>query len=149
MRQTALFSALAATLMITQPARAEVLITKAEAEAPPPRNAAAVATRGITRGPGIEQLSPDPDKQVRSPLRLQIKVHIRNNVEIDIGSVKLVYLRLEPIDLTERIKAHIKSDGIQMERADVPPGLHTLRLDLRDKQGRAASAIIKLDVSGE
>jgi hypothetical protein len=148
MRQTALVGVLAATLMMTHPARADVLITKAEAEAPPPRNAA-VVTRGITRGPGIEQVSPDPDKQVRSPLRLQIKVHIRNTVEIDIGSVKLVYLRLEPIDLTDRIKAHIKSDGIQMERADVPPGLHTLRLDLRDKQGRAASAIIKLDVSGE
>ena len=36
-----------------------------------------------------------------------------------------------------------------MELADVPPGLHVLRLDLLDKQGRAASSIIKLYVSAD
>ena len=149
MRSIAFLGVLATIVLITQPADADVLITKAEAAAPPPPPNIATSMRGVTRGPGIEQISPDPNQKIRSPLPLKIKFQIRNNVEIDPASIKLIYLRMEPIDLTERIKAHIKSDGITMELADVPPGLHMLRLELLDKQGRAASLIIKLNVAAD
>ena len=84
-----------------------------------------------------------------SPLSLRVKFQIRNNVEIDLASIKLTYLKARPIDLTDRIKAHIKPDGIEMNGAEVPPGTHSLRLDLKDKQGRVAAAIIKLTVAGQ
>jgi hypothetical protein len=147
MRQVGFLGFVAALLVVGQPAAAEVLITKAEAAAPPARSVP--PTRGLTRGPGIEQISPGPDQKIRSPLRLKIQFQTRNNVEVDPASIKLVYLKQEPIDLTGRIKPHIRSDGIQMERAEVPPGLHTLRIDLRDKQGRVASTVIKLDVTAD
>jgi hypothetical protein len=130
------------------PANTEVLITQAESELPATPNVA-MTTRGITRGPGIEQASPNPDQRVVSPLPLKIRFQIRNKIEIDPASIKLVYLKATPVDLTDRIKAHIKPDGIEMDQAEVPPGAHSLRLDLKDKQGRTATAIIKLTVAGD
>jgi hypothetical protein len=129
------------------PAAAEILITKEEAGLPA-TPAIAMTTRGLTRGPGIEQLSPNPDRPVSSPLPLKIRFQIRNNVEIDPASIKLTYLKMKPIDLTDRIKKYVKPDGIEMNGAEVPPGVHSLRLDLQDKQGRVATAIIKLTVAG-
>jgi hypothetical protein len=126
---------------------ADVLITQAEANLPSPGDTM-MATRGLTRGPGVEQLTPDPDsKGVKSPLPLKIKFVGRNNVAIDPASVKVTYLRTPSIDLTERIKAHLTPDGIDMKEVEVPPGTHVLRLDVRDQQGRASTATIKLTVA--
>lgn len=140
-------AALALAFMPTASARAEVLITKAEAAAPTPGRMAG-ATRGLTRGPGIEQLSPNPVQRVASPFAFKVKFVIRNDVPVDPASVKLTYMKAKPIDLTERIKAHITPGGIAMSEAEVPPGTHILRLDVTDMQGRNGSAIIKLNVAG-
>lgn len=141
-------AALALACLQAPCARAEVLITKAEAELPTPAKFAAT-TRGLTRGPGIEQLSPSPNQRVTSPLSFKIKFVTRNNVEIDPASVKLTYLKSQPIDLTERIKPHISAAGIAMNQAEVPPGTHVLQLDVSDLQGRNGTAIIKLNVAGK
>jgi len=125
----------------------EVLITPDEAKLPSSANVG-ITTRGLTRGPGIEQLSPNPDLAVASPLPLKIKFDIRNNVEIDPDAVKLTYLKSSPVDLTSRIKKHITGTGIEIDQADVPPGTHVLRLDIKDKQGRVGTAMIKLVVTG-
>ena len=127
-------------------AHAEVLITKAEADLPA-QAGAATTSRGLTRGPGIEQLSPSPDKSMASPLPLLIKFVPRNNVAIDPASVKLTYLKSKPIDLTKRILSHVTEDGIDMSQAEVPPGTHVMPHRLTDKQGRTGSTIIKLIVA--
>ena len=127
---------------------AEVLITESEAALPAVPNVI-MTTRGLTRGPGIEQLSPKPDQSVNSPLQFKIKFETRNNVAIDPASVRLIYLKSKPIDLTERIKNHVTPNGIEMNKAEVPPGTHVLRLDLKDKQDRVGTAIIKLTVAGK
>jgi hypothetical protein len=124
---------------------AEVLITGAEAALPASADVG-MATRGLTRGPGVEQVSPNPEAGVASPLPLKIKFDIRNKVEIEPDSVKVTYLKAAPVDLTERIKKHITSDGITMDAAEVPPGTHVLRVDIKDKQGRTGTAMIKLVV---
>jgi hypothetical protein len=141
-----LFGGLALACLNTAAAHAEVLITPEEAKLPP---AATIPMRGITRGPGIEQVSPQPDSGVASPLSFKIKFESRNKVEVDPRSVKLIYLRARSIDLTDRIRSHVTADGIEMDRAEVPPGVHALRLDIADKQGRTASAIIRLTVTAQ
>ncbi len=125
---------------------AEVLITADEARLPP-TGANALSTRGLTRGPGIEQESPPLNQTVRSPLPFMIKFHVRNNVSIDPGSVRLTYVKATPVDLTGRIRSHLRPDGIVMEQAEVPPGAHVLRLDITDMQGRSGTALIRLNVS--
>jgi hypothetical protein len=143
---TVLFGVLALASLAHSGANAEVLITADEAKLPPSGNVP-LLTRGITRGPGIEQESPAADRAVTSPLPFKIKFEIRNKVAIDPSSVKLVYLKAAPVDLTERIKKHMTAEGIAMDQAEVPPGVHLLRLDLKDMQGRVATAVIKLTVA--
>ena len=127
---------------------AEVLITEAEASLPAPADVS-LTTRGLTRGPVVEQVTPDPDSAapVKSPLLLKIKFQTRNNVPIDKDSVKLTYVRTPNVDLTSRIKAHIGEDGIDMSQAEVPPGKHVIRIDLKDQQGRTSTGTIKLTVT--
>jgi hypothetical protein len=142
----ALFSGLALACLEPSGTRAEVLITADEAKLPA-SNDAAMPRRGLTRGPGIEQESPAANQAVRSPLSFKVKFEPRNKVAIDPASVTLVYLKAPPVDLTERIKRHITAGGIVMDQADVPPGVHFLRLDMKDTQGREATAVIKLTVA--
>lgn len=125
---------------------AEMLISEAEAKLPNSTDVG-MTTRGLTRGPGVEQASPDPDRGAQSPLSLKIKFIARNNVAIDPTSVKITYLKMQPVDLTERIKKYITADGIDMANAETPPGTHHLRVILKDKQDRTATAIIKLIVT--
>ena len=147
-----LFAFLCGTLVLAlAPARAasaaDVLITEAEANLPAPVDVS-LTTRGLTRGPLVEQIMPDPDAApVKSPLPLKIKFQTRNNVPIDKDSVKLTYVRTPGVDLTSRIKAYIGDDGIDMKLAEVPPGNHVIRIELKDQQGRTSSTTIKLSVA--
>jgi hypothetical protein len=128
---------------------ADQLITSAEAALPALPDSG-LTMRGITRGPAIEQVEPEPaGKSVTSPLSLKIKFTARNNAEIDKDSVKVTYVKSPSVDLTARVKSHLTPDGIEMKQADVPPGTHVIRIDLKDTQGRASTAIIKLSVTGK
>jgi hypothetical protein len=131
------------------PAFAEQLITPVEAALPASPDFG-VTTRGLTRGPAIEQIAPAPEaKTVTSPLALKISFSAHNNATIDPSSVKVTYLKSQPVDLTPRVMSHLTPDGIDMTQADVPPGNHLIRIDLKDSQGRASTAIVKFSVAGK
>jgi hypothetical protein len=130
-------------------ALAEQLITPAEAALPSPPDTG-MTLRGITRGPAIEQVEPAADaKHLTSPLALKIAFTARNNTSVDKDSVKVTYLKSPAVDLTARLKAHLTPDGIEMKQAELPPGTHVIRIDLKDSNGRAASAVLKLTVAGK
>ncbi len=127
-------------------ASAEQLITPAEAALPTPPDLG-LTLRGITRGPAIDQVEPAPDaKEVASPLPLKITFSARNNASIDPASVKVTYIKSPSVDLTARMKAYVTPDGIDMKQAELPPGNHVIRIDLKDSQGRASTTTIKLSV---
>lgn len=50
------------------------------------------------------------------------------------------------VDLTARMKAHLKGEGIEMSAADLPPGVHVLRIDVKDTQGRGSTALVRFSV---
>jgi len=62
-----------AIVTTTQPARAEVLITEAEAQLPLLKGAVPSASRGITRGPRVELVDTASDGAIHSPMHLQLK----------------------------------------------------------------------------
>jgi hypothetical protein len=151
MRRRLLLLMLGLTLLGPSAGRAvaEELITPAEAALPAPADAGLIL-RGITRGPAIEQVEPEPEaKALTSPLSLKVRFTARNNATIDKDSIKVTYLRSPSVDLTVRLKGHVTPDGIEMDKADVPPGIHVIRIDLKDTQGRASTAMIKLSVTGK
>jgi hypothetical protein len=132
-------------LLLSGGAQATELITANEAKLPPPKGAIAADRRGILRGPKVEVVS--PSGTVHSPLRLQLRFESFGGATINPDSVKVVYLRTPNVDLTPRVKPFIQANGIDMPEAELAPGEYTVRVDVKDSDGRPATANFTLMVS--
>jgi methionine-rich copper-binding protein CopC len=141
----AILGALSGVLLA--PARAEVLITEQESMRPAAAPKAEEATRGIFRAPMISVLSPREEGIVTSPLNLKLKFESFGGTKIDEDSVKVIYLKNPSVDLTPRLKKHLKSNGIEMEVAEAPPGEHHLKVEVKDSDGHLGTAEIVFKVT--
>jgi hypothetical protein len=130
-------------LTLTGAAQADVLITAQEASlAESPFN-----ERGAFPGPKVTLVSPDlSGPAVRSPIHFRVKFEPRG-AKIDVDSLRVTYIKLEPVDLTERVRASVGTDGIDFKNAEVPPGTHRIRVELRDTDGVTGGADIILKIS--
>lgn len=136
-----------AALMIagqTEVAAGVVLITPEEASLPAPRQVA--SARAITRGPRIEVSSIDEGK-LDSPLHFKLKFLAFGGSAIDVNTLAVTYFRGPNIDLTNRIRPYAKPSGIDIPDAEVPPGEHSIRIDVKDTDGRIGSLNFILAVS--
>jgi hypothetical protein len=126
---------LAATVVgFIKSASAMELITQEEAKLPDGIS----GSRGITLGPLIILVSPPAAAgMIKSPLNLKIKFESRGGVKVDEDSVVLTYQKNPPTDLTQRSRSFISIHGINIENATVPAGTHSIRVDVKDVQGRS------------
>ena len=121
------------------------LISAKEAALPPA--AGTLATRGISRGPAIKLASPEADTPVMAPFDFKVTFEPRGDAKIDPGSVKVVYMKSPFVDLTPRLKSAISANGIDFAKADVPPGTHTIRVTVKDTEGRETNSVLNLVVN--
>ena len=121
------------------------LISAKEAALPPA--AGTLATRGISRGPAIKLASPEADTPVMAPFDFKVTFEPRGDAKIDPGSVKVVYMKSPFVDLTPRLKGAISANGIDFAKADVPPGTHTIRVTVKDTEGRETNSVLNLVVN--
>ena len=128
------------------PARAAPLITAEEAALPPQKGAIANSGRGITRGPKIQVPDAETGAQT-SPMRFQVKFQAFGGSSIDLEALKVTYLKTPVVDLTPRIKPFAQPNGIDMPDAQLPPGDHLVRIDIKDSDGRAASMSFLLKIA--
>ena len=136
----------AGVITISSAARAShVLITEAEAKLPPPKGAVTADRRGITRGPKIEVIV--DGQQVHSPVHLQLKFESFGGAKIDPDSIKVTYMKTPTVDLTDRIKSFVQASGMDMPDAELPPGDHMIRVDIKDSEGRIGSTSFVLKIS--
>ena len=138
-------ASVAIVLLMAGAAQATQLITEDEAKLPPPKGAIAADRRGILRGPKVEIVS--PSGAAHSPLRLQLKFESFGGATINPESVKVIYLRSPNVDLTPRVKPFIQPSGIDMPRAELPPGEYMVRVDVKDSDGRPGTVSFTLIVS--
>jgi hypothetical protein len=129
------------------PAHAEVLITEQEAMRPAAAPKAEEASRGIFRAPKISVLSPQEEGIVTSPLNLKLKFESFGGTKIDEDSIRVIYLKNPSVDLTPRLKKHLKSSGIEMEVAEAPPGEHHLKVEVKDSDGHLGTADVVFKVT--
>ena len=139
-----LLSCLAAIFSAPNPAYAAQLITAEEAKLPPPKGAVATDRRGVTRGPKVEFVP--AAEPLHSPVHLQLKFEPFGGAKIDPESVRVTYLRTPNVDLTARIKSYVQPTGIDIPDVELPPGEHTVRVDIKDTDGRAGTASFVLKV---
>jgi hypothetical protein len=122
------------------------LITEEEAKLPAQKGAVPNSGRGITRGPKI--LVPDEESgTMSSPIRLQVKFRAFGGSSVDLDALKVTYLKSPVVDLTSRIKPFVQPTGIDMPDAQLPPGEHLLRVDIKDSDGRPASISFLLKIA--
>ena len=122
-----------------------VLITADEAKLPPPKGAITADRRGITRGPKIEVIV--DGQQVHSPVHLQLKFESFGGAKINPDSIKVTYMKTPTVDLTDRIKSFVQASGMDMPDAELPPGDHMIRVDIKDSEGRIGSTSFVLKIS--
>ena len=134
--------------MFTTGAQAQTLQLISNDEAKLPNAPGQIASRGVTRGPGVKIMSPDPStKDHKGPIDLKIAFEPRGGSKIDPTSVRVTYMKTPEVDLTDRIKGGIKADGIEVSKAAVPPGNHQIRVSVKDDEGRQTSSIMSINVS--
>ena len=125
------------------PSHAGPIITEKEAALPVAKGE--LKTRGISRGPGIKVVSPDPSAAVRGAFDIQVNFESRGGNKIDPNSVRIMYLRSPAVDLTPRLKTGISETGILYSKAEVPQGEHTLRIIVKDTEGRESSSTMTIN----
>lgn len=146
-KQTAACLLALGLLTVNGSSHAFKLIKEDEAKQPPAVTSN-MATRGITRGPGIKLVSPDSSGDpIKSPLTLKVAFEPRGGAKIDTTSVKVSYLKATPIDLLDRVKSGLSETGIDIANAEIPPGEHAIQVMLQDSEGRKSSTIINLTVA--
>jgi len=133
-----------AGLLISGAAQAVQLITEEEARLPPPKGAVALDKRGILRGPKVEYVS--TGETVHSPLHLQLKFQSFGGATIDLDSVRIIYLRAPNVDLTPRVRPFVRSTGVDIPDAELPPGEYTVRVDVKDSEGHSGTTSFVLKV---
>ena len=125
-----------------------VLITDEEGQFAAAPNADLSFRAGVSRGPAITVVSPKPgDGGLKSPFHLQLKFEGRGGAQIDPDSLKLTYAKNPAVDLTPRVKPYVQAAGVDVADASVPPGVHTIRAEIKDKDGRAGSTTFTIKVS--
>jgi len=117
------------------------LITPREAMLP----AMLIADRDIANGPHIEAKDLE-NVRLHSPLHFRLAFRSRDEASIDLDSLVVSYLRGPNVDLTPRIKPFVNLTGIEILQAEVPDGEHTLRIDLKDVDGRISTKTFILTV---
>jgi hypothetical protein len=86
------------------------------------------------------------DADVKSPVHLKLKFESFGGAKIDLSSVKVTYLKKPAVDLTERLASVTQAGGIDVA-AEMPAGVHHIRVDLKDSEGRAGTANFALKVA--
>lgn len=133
------------TSLVTSTLYAAPLITAKEAALP--SASGTLATRGISRGPAVKQSSPEADVPVNSPFDFKVLFEARGEGKIDPNSVKVVYMKSPFVDLTPRLKNAISPSGINFSKAEVPPGTHTIRVTVKDLDGRETNQVLTIVVN--
>ena len=126
-------------------ASAAPLITPKEAQMP--AASGELKTRGIARGPGIKVISPDVTApEIKGPFDLKVVFESRGGNKIDASAVKVTYLKATAVDLTPRLKGAITENGIDFAKAEVPPGEHSVKITVKDVDGRESNTVMNLVV---
>lgn len=123
------------------PAWAEVLITPREAS----YQDSDKRDRGPMMGPKVTLAT--PASAVKSPFTLNVRFEGRDGVPVDLNSLVVIYEKTPQVDLIERLRPYLTPAGISMPQAETPPGLHRIRVEIKDVNGRLGGAEITLDVA--
>jgi hypothetical protein len=129
------------------------LITQAEALLPDmpaiqyENVARGIESKSDSTGPIIKVITPEEGKTYAPPLNIELYFIPKGLAEIDLSTLKVEYLKLFSIDITERVLPYVNKEGIKISNAKFPSGTHHLKITIGDKKGAVTiqkfTAVIK------
>ena len=126
-----------------------MIITPNEAQQPSSKKSQEPIYRSLTRGPTIEIVAPSASHPTKNPFRFALKFKKSNDVDIDLNSLRVIYEKADPIDITYRVSKFSTNAGIEIEFAAAPEGDHNIIIEVEDKAGRKASKRLNLKIAPE
>jgi hypothetical protein len=128
-------------LLGTCAASAQVQLVTAEEAGRPDQQI--VSTRAISRGPTVKLLS-NTTVDAKSFL-FKIAMEPKGGAQLDNHSFKIEYLKIPPVELTERVKFAFAGNLLTIPVTAVPKGAHAFKVSIKDTDGREGHAVISLD----
>ena len=99
-------------------------------------------------GPIIKIKKPDPDKLYKD--LIDILIHFEKNPmgeSVDMTSLRIIYLKMFGIDITDRILPYINETRIDANGIKFPEGEHEFEIRIRDREGMASAKIFKINLN--
>jgi hypothetical protein len=62
-------------------------------------------------------------------------------------SITVTYMKMPAINITQRLMPFIRADGIDVPNAEVPPGTHQIRIELKYTDGGVGGKIFTIQVA--
>jgi hypothetical protein len=126
-----------------------VLIKTHEAalsDAPAEERALSVLDTKEKKGPIIIVKSPKNGETYALPLKIEMEFVPQPDAEIDLSSLKVLYIKIFNIDITERVKPYATEKGILIPEAKIPKGNHKITIRIADTSGNVSSENLKFVV---
>lgn len=99
-------------------------------------------------GPLIVVENPSQDDTKFAGTSLRIKFVPRLGEKVDLTTLRLEYLKENPVDLTQRIKPYVTPQGISVDKVRVPEGFHRFRVRIADYHGKLSEKEFVVSVTG-
>ncbi|MBN1880981.1 MAG: hypothetical protein JW885_02300 [Deltaproteobacteria bacterium] len=121
-----------------------VLLVTAEEAAQPSIRAAGEEKND---GPVISIHSPENDATLSGTFRLYIEVEKKEDgADVLMDSLKVRYLKVVPIDITDRVRDYISGTSLDVPNAEFPAGNHRTEIYIEDAEGYASSKVFHVEV---
>jgi hypothetical protein len=116
-----------------------------EEEAARPRTRATVEE--LDDGPVISIVSPENGATLSGPFRLYIEVVKKEDgADILMDTLKVRYMTMIPIDITDRVRDYIQDTNLDVPDAEFPAGEHQAEIYIEDSKGNASSKLFRVKV---
>jgi hypothetical protein len=116
------------------PPEAAWIISPSEAELPLGRQL--VPEKSDPDGPKVTVRDPGEVAEVAPPVTIDIAFQADDGATVDFKTLKVTYLKLFGIDITERLLPYVTADGIHAVNAPLAPGHHSIEISVNDTAGR-------------
>lgn len=98
-------------------------------------------------GPVIKIDRPALAAELSTPFPVEVTFEPRpGGAPVKMESLKVTYLKIVEVDVTERFKPYIKENRVIVEKANVPQGRHRLKIAIADQNGNQTAEILQVTV---
>ena len=98
-------------------------------------------------GPVIKIERPALAPEITTPFPVEVTFEPRpGGSPVKMDSLKVTYLKIIEVDVTDRFKPYIKDNRVIVEKANVPQGRHRLKILITDQNGNQTAEILQVNV---